>query len=114
LGKWEALTKTIGDLGLANPSSSGTENFGRNRYKIQVQVREKQIGPSRTANVTFSLTEDEALRRTSGTDTIMSVDVTEITNQIQNLPKWSNFTTALKHLKEIQLSASESGSSTEA
>jgi hypothetical protein len=112
LGKWEALTKAVGDLSLANVANSGTENFGRNRYGIEVQVEKKGTGPSRRAYVTFSLAKNEALRRTGGMHSAAPLDVTEITNQIQSLPKWRNFTTAVNYVKEIQ--PSESESSTEA
>jgi hypothetical protein len=106
LGKWEALAKTISDLNLTSVPSSGTGNFGRGLYTIAVQGSKRAIGPSKVANVAFRLTEEEALRRTGGKDTVAPLDPAEITSQIQNLPKWRNFTTAVKHLKETQSSVS--------
>ena len=104
LGKWEALAKTIQDLNLAGIPNSVPENFGRSLYEITVQKRivVPSIVASKEASVTFVLTREEALRRTNGEDESVPLDLDEIKNQIQNLRKWKNFASVVKHLKEIQ------------
>jgi hypothetical protein len=103
LGKWEALEKAVHDLGIVKTTAPLPARFGRIRYEIDVQKSPRSVDNmfEKQANVNFTLTEEEALARTKGKDTMESPDLHEIESQVESLAKWRNFANLVKHVKEI-------------
>lgn len=95
MGKWESLVQFLHDLNIRTEKPL-TTNFGRILYDISPY-------PDRNSgrlSLTFTLTKEEALRRTEGEDNTKSLEMNEIKVQICNLNKWRNFANLVKFSRE--------------
>lgn len=94
MGKWESFVRLLHDLKISESESSGGY-FGGDRYEVHPYLNRL----NGVLEVTFTLTEEEAVQRRGTTIAEMKKD--EIENQVRNIDKWHNFAAFIKFAKEM-------------
>lgn len=99
MGKWESLTKFLGDSGLKDQGPTSYKS-GYELYDITPQLMPQTFRS--VLLLTFRIKEEEAHLRTNRNDMVSEISIREITEQLENINKWKNFEKLLQTIKVVK------------